>query len=271
VPPEVRTDEGTGAEMTAHRAPKPGAARAPAADRALIRAVRETLAAHGDPERGTAQQAYMKSAMPFAGVELPEVRRATRQAAAAHPLAGWAAWRDTVLALWREAGVREERYAALALAGLPTYRAHARSLRALRVYDELIADGAWWDHVDEVATHFIGPLLLAHPTELAPVIRAWSRDGDRWRRRAAVICQVGAKDRTDVGLLADCIEANLADPDFFVRKAIGWALRQHARTDPAWVRVFVAAHDRDLSGLSRREALRHLGEAGSPPAVGTRD
>jgi 3-methyladenine DNA glycosylase AlkD len=87
-------------------------------------------------------------------------------------------------------------------------------------------------------------------------VRRWALDADRWRRRAAVICQIGAKDDTDTALLADVIVANLADPDFFLRKGIGWALRQHARLDPDWVRTFVATHE--LSPLSRREALKHL-------------
>jgi 3-methyladenine DNA glycosylase AlkD len=69
---------------------------------------------------------------------------------------------------------------------------------------------------------------------------------------------VGAKDRTDLPLLATAVEANLDDRDFFLRKAIGWALRQYARTDPDWVRAFVAAHDDRISRLSSREALKHL-------------
>ena len=80
-----------------------------------------------------------------------------------------------------------------------------------------------------------------------------------WVRRTAIIAQVGAGEHADPALLADVIEPNLADRDFFIRKAIGWALRDHARADPAWVRAFVTAHDSELSGLSRREALRHLG------------
>ena len=86
-------------------------------------------------------------------------------------------------------------------------------------------------------------------------------DEDRWLRRTSVICQVAAKDSTDVALLELACEVNLDDGDFFLRKAIGWALRQHARTDPDWVRAFVAAHGDRISGLSRREALKHLGAA----------
>ena len=126
--------------------------------------------------------------------------------------------------------------------------------------DELVVTGAWWDLVDETATRLVGPLLRSAPDVLTPTVRAWATDEDRWRRRTAVICQIGAKERTDTALLAAAIEANAADRDFFLRKGIGWALRQHARTDPQWVRDFVAGHD--LSPLSRREALKHLG--GSP-------
>jgi 3-methyladenine DNA glycosylase AlkD len=80
---------------------------------------------------------------------------------------------------------------------------------------------------------------------------------DRWKRRASIICQLGSKGGTDVELLAHCIEANLDDPDFFLRKGIGWALREFAKTEPGWVRAFIDAHP-DLSPLSRREATKHL-------------
>ena len=91
-----------------------------------------------------------------------------------------------------------------------------------------------------------------------PVVRGWTVADDRWLRRTSVIAQLGARSGTDVGLLADVIEANQDDPDFFLRKAIGWALRQHARTDPDWVRAEVTRLGDRLSGLSRREALKHL-------------
>ena len=100
-------------------------------------------------------------------------------------------------------------------------------------------------------------LLLDRPAEIAPVLREWAHDPDLWIRRTAILAQVGAKERTDRALLTDVVEPGIADPDFFARKAIGWALRDFARTDPEWVREFVAARP-DLSPLSRREALKHL-------------
>jgi 3-methyladenine DNA glycosylase AlkD len=77
-------------------------------------------------------------------------------------------------------------------------------------------------------------------------------------RRTAIIAQLGAKQRTDLTLLAAAIDANTGDTDFFIRKAIGWALRQYARTDPTWIQAFVDAREDQLSGLSKREARKHL-------------
>lgn len=224
-----------------------------AADQALVNEVRIALRAVADPAAAEPMRAYMKSEMPFLGVPMPVRTTALRPVFAGHVLPDAETWRDTVRAIWRTATHREDRYAANALA-----RRHAGRLLdadALPLLDEMIVTGAWWDHVDDVAIRLVGPLLLTAP-EIGPTIRAWSTDPDRWRRRTAVICQIGAKDRIDTELLAYAIEANLADPDFFLRKGIGWALRQHARLDPDWVRTFAATHD--LSPLSRREALKHL-------------
>lgn len=125
------------------------------------------------------------------------------------------------------------------------------------VHRHWIVTGAWWDHVDEIASRLVGPALRADPASVTPVLRTWTRAPDRWLRRTTVICQLGARDRTDLALLTEAIETNLDDGDFFLRKGIGWALRQYARTDPEWVRTFVAAHPA-LSPLSRKEALKHL-------------
>ena len=234
-------------------------ATVPAMEKDLVEAVRAALRAVADPVKAEPMRAYMKSAMPMLGVHQPVRAAALRPVLAAHPLPDAGRWRAAVLALWRDATYREERYAALSVA---RHRPYGRFLlgepdRSLELLDELVVTGGWWDLVDEVATKLVGPLLRAAPEVVTPALRAWATDGDRWRRRTAVICQIGAKDRTDTALLAAAVEANAADPDFFLRKGIGWALREHAKTDARWVRDFVAGHG--LSPLSRREALKHLG------------
>ena len=121
----------------------------------------------------------------------------------------------------------------------------------------LITAGAWWDVVDDVS-HRVGDALLADRERVEPVVREWIDCDDLWLRRSAVICQLGHRERTDLQLLVDAIEPAMPEREFFLLKAIGWALREYARTDPAWVRRFVAEHEDALSGLSRREALKHL-------------
>jgi 3-methyladenine DNA glycosylase AlkD len=218
----------------------------------LVAAVRDGLAARADPRAAPEMQAYMKSAMPFRGVPAPARAALLREL---RPLlAGPAAVAAAADELWDAASYREERYLATALA-----RRLAPDPAGLPRYRHWIVTGAWWDHVDEIASHLVGPALRVDPAAVAPVLRSWSRTPDRWLRRAAVICQLRARDRTDLALLAEVIEVNIDDSDFFLRKGIGWALRQHARTDPGWVRAFVATHP-GLSPLSRREALRHVAE-----------
>ena len=227
------------------------------ANQALVAEVREELAALADPARAQGMQAYMKSAMPYRGVSMPALRRVCRQVFAAHPLASFAGWQATTLLLWREAGFREERYAAVELTGDRRYRAH-QVTAALPLYEELVVTGAWWDYVDAVAVHRIGGLLRGDPAPLRRAMLAWSRSPDRWKRRTSILCQNTFKDATDLGLLYACIEPNLADRDFFIRKAIGWALRAYAWTDPDEVARYVHEHEAALSGLSRREALKNL-------------
>lgn len=229
----------------------------------ILATIRTALAEHADPARAAGVQAYMKSPIPSLGVRVPEVRRLTVAAAAAFPFDSLEQLRSTVLELWRHAAWREERYAAIDLTGL---RLASGEPVMLPVYEEMIRSGAWWDFVDGLA-HRLCDLLLGHRDMMSGVLRDWSRDEDFWIRRASITAQLKAKAYTDTGLLRDVIEANLADPEFFVRKAIGWSLREYAKTDPGWVRAFVAEHGVGLSPLSRREALRNL-ERGAPQMMG---
>jgi 3-methyladenine DNA glycosylase AlkD len=217
--------------------------------------VRAALRAAADPARAPAMQAYMKSEMPFRGVPSPEVKRICHVAPPPHD------WRAAFLELWRGATHREERYAALWL-----LRRHAREAD-LGLVEEVALTGAWWDHVDSAA-RVAGEILRRDRAESAATMRAWARDPDRWKRRVAIICQLGLRDETDLELLADAIEPNLDDRDFFVRKAIGWALREHTKTDAGWVLAYLAENRARLSPLSDREARKWLSAERGSPASG---
>ena len=216
----------------------------------LAEEIRAALADAADPARAAGQQAYMKSAMPFYGVPLPEVRRLTK--AASTGVTDAAGLRATASELWDEASRREERYAAMHLLGLRVLRADPA---VLPVVENMVRTGRWWDITDELA-HRMAEALDARPAETTELVRQWSVDPDLWIRRIAILSQLGRRDRVDPDLLAAVIDPNQDDPEFFIRKAIGWALREYARVAPDWVRTYVERGR--LSPLSRREALKHL-------------
>ena len=225
----------------------------------LIRDLRRTFKAMTCPEHAAGAQRYMRSEMPYYGIRTEPLRIACKEVFERHPLEGFEAWRDAVLALYRGAKHREERYAAIELTGLKRY-AHHRTLKALPLYEELIVTGAWWDLVDGIASHRLGELLCRHPTQMKKKMLRWSRDKDMWKRRSAIICQLGLKEQTDLDLLYACIQPSLDSKEFFLRKAIGWALRQYAWTDPDEVILYVSEHEHRLSALSKREALKNVGK-----------
>jgi 3-methyladenine DNA glycosylase AlkD len=224
----------------------------------LARSVRAALAEVADPARAPGMQAYMKSAMPYLGVSAVPLRRVCEALFTDRTWADAETWQRDVLALWRGAGFREERYAAIELTGIKA-AAPFHDLSALPMYEEMIVTGAWWDFVDAIAGQRLWTILENEGEAMKRAMLAWSKDRDMWKRRSAILCQLRAKQLTDLELLYACIEPSLDSKEFFLRKAIGWALRQYAWTDPAEVRRYVARHKDRLSGLSRREALKNVG------------
>jgi 3-methyladenine DNA glycosylase AlkD len=219
--------------------------------------LRSGLRKIADPGRAPRMQAYMKSAMPYYGISSPALQGFCREFFRNLAFRNAAEWRGEVLGLWRNARFREERYVAVAL----TEHRAAREFQvpaALPMYEEMIVTGAWWDYVDALAANRVGPILRAYPGPMKRKMLAWSRSPDLWKRRTSIICQLGSKDQTDLKLLYACIEPSLGSREFFLRKAIGWALRQLAWSDPREVKRYVAAQGDRLSPLSRREALKNL-------------
>ena len=223
---------------------------------AILAALREAA----DPVRAPQQQAYMKSEMPYLGVTVPHCRKIAARVFRQHPLPDANAWERTILDLWRSAGYREERYAAVELLNLERC---SRWLEPSRVpmIEEMVVTGAWWDYVDAIAGRAMGTMLAAHPRPVKALLRDWARDDDIWKRRTAILAQLRAKRATDTRLLADVIGPSIGESEFFLRKGIGWALREYSKTDPDWVIGYVDAHP-ELSGLSRREALKFLKRTG---------
>ncbi|MFO1217220.1 MAG: DNA alkylation repair protein [Burkholderiaceae bacterium] len=228
---------------------------------ACVAAIRAAFAAHADPLRAPQMQAYMKSALPFLGIAAPLRRLLQAQAVAAHPAASAAELAQAMRTLWREARFREERYAAMELA---RERPHRRwlDLALLPVYEEMIASGAWWDYCDDISGTAIATLLQHHPAEMKPLLRRWARGDDLWLRRAAMLCQRRMKAGFDAVLLYDCILPSIGGGrfagEFFIRKGIGWALRDRSYAAPDEVRAFLREYDARLAPLTKREAAKAM-------------
>ena len=227
----------------------------------MTRTLREDLITRlvvaGDPDRAAGQQRYMKSAMPFHGIRVPEVRRIARATFRDHPISDPTTWRQEVLEIWRSATHREQRYGAIELAYARPYRRWLRP-GALAMIEEMIVTGAWWDYVDQLAGKHMGLLLASYPADIRPVLLSWAGDTDIWRRRTAILAQLRFKAETDAEFLFAVIEPSIGEKEFFLRKAIGWALREYSKTCPEVVAGYVDVNHHRLSPLSRREALKVL-------------
>ena len=218
--------------------------------------IQSTLAEKANPEKAKGMQAYMKTDMPFYGVQKPGRIEILRQIEREFAPANREEYEELVTALW-QLPHREEKYLAQGVAaGFRQFIVPD----SLPIYQRFIDEGAWWDFVDETATHMIRVLVLNHPNETWPVVDSWIGDDIMWRRRAGIICQIGAKERTDTERLFAFCAARAHEREFFIRKAIGWALREYAKSDAEAVAAFVEAHDEQLSALSYREATKHIRE-----------
>jgi 3-methyladenine DNA glycosylase AlkD len=206
-----------------------------------------------DRERAVGMEAYMRDQFPFLGLASPVRRARAKAALAGLPQPSADDLRDVALACWERDDREFQQFGCDYLAAHVTVPG-PDFLPTVRI---LITTKSWWDSIDPLATHFVGGLVRRHP-ELVATMDEWSREENMWLIRTAVLYQLHYGAATDTDRLFGYCEAQAGHPDFFVRKAIGWALRQYARTDPAEVRAFLAEHAATLSPLSRREAAKHL-------------
>lgn len=215
-----------------------------------VRAALEAVAVPGD---AAPMAAYMKDHFVFLGVKSPAQKAATKDFIAS----GRHATNDQILGAAAELWAQPEREFQYLACMLLRRWSGGFEHDAIDEIEQLIVTKSWWDTVDALASRTVGPMVSKHP-DLVAVMDQWIEDDNMWLVRSALIHQLFYKDATDVDRLFTYAERHASHTDFFVRKAIGWALRQYSRTDATAVRAFVAAHETDLSGLSKREALKHV-------------
>ncbi|MDH3226447.1 MAG: DNA alkylation repair protein [Thermoleophilia bacterium] len=220
----------------------------------VVQFVAGALEQRADPEKAVRMQAYMKTQMSFYGVQKPGRSEVLKELRARFSIEDAGTYESVVRALWAQPH-REEKYLAIAV---------ARSARefigldAIPLYRDLIVQGAWWDFVDEVAIRLVGAIWRQSRAELSPLMDQWINDEDMWLRRTAIIGQITHKDETDEDRLFGYCSRRMDETEFFIRKAIGWALREYSKTAPDAVRGFLKQNKDGLSGLSYREGAKRL-------------
>jgi 3-methyladenine DNA glycosylase AlkD len=216
--------------------------------------IQQHLQAAANEKNAQAMAAYMKTTMPFYGVKAAEWRSLVKQALKKYPIASQKEYFAIVNELWSQPH-REEKYIAIDIARIHNQYLDAQSIN---FFENMIREGAWWDFVDHIAIHIIGTILMRYPRETAPIIDQWIHDEDKWIRRTSIICQNSFKRKTNTDRLFSLSLRCAHEKEFFIRKAIGWALREYAKTDQHAVKEFIDANKERLSPLSYREASRHF-------------
>ncbi|MBN2780809.1 MAG: DNA alkylation repair protein [Candidatus Marinimicrobia bacterium] len=207
------------------------------------------LRSHADPRKAGGMEAYMKHRFPFLGLQKaprlavtdPFLKEKCRENAV-----DW----DLVSQLWDQPE-REFQYTALNYLWKMKRQLGKADIPRLKA---LIESKSWWDTVDSIAL-LIGEIVRRHPEVQADVLTAWIQDPDLWVKRVSILFQLKYKRDTDTAFLSKAILANCTTKEFFLNKAIGWALREYSKTDPDWVRHFLSGHT--LHPLSLREGGKY--------------
>ncbi len=211
----------------------------------------EVFRSYAQPEVAQGMEAYMKNQFTFLGIKSPERKQISKEVMAEarkEKCYDQNFFRD----LW-EAEPRELQYVA------QEYLYYTRKWWPTDILHDIhyaLTHKSWWDTVDYLASTVTGYLMLQPTDEHKAALTCWVESEDMWLRRASIIYQLKYKEQTDTDFLTFAIEKNLGSREFFINKAIGWALRQYSKTDAEWVRNFIQSHT--LEPLSQREASKYL-------------
>lgn len=207
-----------------------------------------------DADKAVEMAAYMKTDMPFWGIQKPDREPIYRQLAKNFAPSNHDEYAQVIRKIWKGKH-REEKYAAL------DYAVRGKKFidpSMIPLYEELVRDGAWWDLVDPLATLLIGIAFLNDQKAVKPIMKKWVDDDDMWIRRSAILSMNKHKEKTDEKLLYDFCLRRAHEKEFFIRKAIGWALREYSYKAPDSVRTFLETNRSKLSPLSYREGAKQL-------------
>ena len=206
--------------------------------------------AHADDSNAPAMEQYMKNHFRFLGIKSPERRKLLSNFVKEFGFPEPGITEEMVRNLW-QMPERELHYVGMELANRKGFLADKRNIHLI---EWLITHKSWWDTVDYIAANVAGSWFKLYPEEIIPITTKWMASGNIWLQRTCLLFQLKYRNTTDLNLLFGFIEHLAPEKEFFIRKAIGWALRELSKTRPEAVQLFVDSHE--LSQLSRREALK---------------
>lgn len=215
--------------------------------------VRVELTELADPAKAVPMQRYLKTEMPFLGIQQPQRKPVSTAAIRKYPVASRRQYEAGVRALWKLPH-REEKYTAIDFADQAAWC----TLASYPLYQRMIREGAWWDFVDPISIGLVGYAWRTERAAARVELEKWLVDDDFWVRRAAILSQLRLKGETDIEFLERCCLECAHEKEFFIRKALGWALRQYSYTDADWVSAFIDRHRDRLSPLTIREGAKRL-------------
>ena len=217
-----------------------------------IQKIESTLREHSNSENALHMRKYMKNQFEYFGIKAPLRKEITREFLRKDNLPSTTSIHSIIHSLW-EKPEREFQYFAMEL--LTKYVKSMES-NFIQHLEYLITTKSWWDTVDFIAANLVGNFFLIHPELISPTTDKWAKSDNMWLQRTSILFQLKYKSSTDLKLLFRYIKMHSDSKDFFIRKAIGWALRVYSKTDPKTVSEFVKSNK--LSGLSTREALKRI-------------
>jgi 3-methyladenine DNA glycosylase AlkD len=219
----------------------------------FVMLAKRTFAGAENSEQAGPMSAYMKHKFPFLGIKKPLRSQLTRDLINNYGVPKGEELKEAIRLLFDEEQ-REYHYLALDL-----FEKHIKKIKSddIDLIEWMITNHSWWDSVDLIASKFAGTYFLKFPERMHSITRVWNEHENMWLRRTSIIFQLSYKQRTDEELLFSYCANRSHEKEFFIQKAIGWALRQYARTDTTKVKNFVLSNN--LAPLSKREALKHIG------------
>jgi len=218
-----------------------------------VKQLKALLEQHANPAQAPAMKKYMRDQFEYLGIKTPQSKALQKEFYTNNGLPNISELDRVVRELW-DLPQREYKYVAMSLMDKFEKKLPVEFIQTI---EHLIVTESWWDTVDLIATHQVGTMFKKYPKVKEKYLKKWRSSNNIWLRRTTILFQLLYKKETDFDLLCELINENLGSDEFFINKAIGWSLRQYAKTNPKAVKKFVK-ETKELNPLSRREAMKHL-------------